>query len=392
MYNLGDRHGYYKIGNFKTYCISEIMDMSKIMPKTKRKHTWIYNDDFFSQYDWKQEPTESLDELYKNRAEQLRRDYDYLILYYSGGYDSTNVLYAFLDNNIPIDEIVIYYNRYDTVSHQYFELKDYTWEKVERIKKQYPKIKIRKIDYTDYFFKWDSIIDECNTGKRYIDHFGVHLSINRIITDVLHKYIDDWKQLLADKKKVAWITGYEKPCISYSASNNNWIFYFNDGSVQFDMSPTRQLIDDGTIGVREQFYWAPADLCAKIIIKQCHLITKVAEEYTKGGSVDVNIIPYTDIIPIDNIIINNSDTLILKILYPKLFNTDESFYNQPKVVNPIWGNRDQWYYNSDYPNSKKHWKIATDTFDKQHWKTFFNGNGIITDGFKKSTSKDYVFK
>jgi hypothetical protein len=44
-------------------------------------------------------------DLYKERAQQLRDSYDYLILAYSGGSDSDNMLKTFLYNNIKIDEI-----------------------------------------------------------------------------------------------------------------------------------------------------------------------------------------------------------------------------------------------------------------------------------------------
>jgi hypothetical protein len=61
----------------------------------------------FENIDWTKEPTKTLKQLYKERAEQLRTDYDYLIVYFSGGSDSITVVNSFLDNDIPIDEIVI---------------------------------------------------------------------------------------------------------------------------------------------------------------------------------------------------------------------------------------------------------------------------------------------
>lgn len=60
----------------------------------------------FDTVTWK-EPTESFKELCKQRAQQLRASYDYIILSFSGGSDSTTVLNAFLDNNIHIDEILM---------------------------------------------------------------------------------------------------------------------------------------------------------------------------------------------------------------------------------------------------------------------------------------------
>ena len=60
----------------------------------------------FDKFEWNKEPVDSWKEICKKRAQQLRDSYDYIILYYSGGSDTTTVLNAFLDNNIHIDEIV----------------------------------------------------------------------------------------------------------------------------------------------------------------------------------------------------------------------------------------------------------------------------------------------
>jgi hypothetical protein len=51
------------------------------------------------------EPDVSLAELYKTRALQLRESFDYLVLLYSGGADSHQVLMSFLNNGIFLDEV-----------------------------------------------------------------------------------------------------------------------------------------------------------------------------------------------------------------------------------------------------------------------------------------------
>jgi hypothetical protein len=66
-----------------------------------------YHDDIFASVDVTQLSKTPLSLLYKERAQQLRDSYDYLILYYSGGADSHNILRTFLDNNIKIDEICV---------------------------------------------------------------------------------------------------------------------------------------------------------------------------------------------------------------------------------------------------------------------------------------------
>lgn len=58
--------------------------------------------------DFKIEPEQSLDQLLKARAQELRDTYRYLRLWVSGGSDSMTALYAFVKNNIPVDEIVMH--------------------------------------------------------------------------------------------------------------------------------------------------------------------------------------------------------------------------------------------------------------------------------------------
>ena len=77
-HNLGD-NGYYEVGANRYHNkVQAILD-STITGKPMR---WVYLDEIFDHYDWTQEPTESLPELYAQRARQLREDYDYLILHF----------------------------------------------------------------------------------------------------------------------------------------------------------------------------------------------------------------------------------------------------------------------------------------------------------------------
>lgn len=83
--------------------------------KTTKKLTYHYNDDVFSSYDWTKEPEPEIgiDEFYRRRAQQLRDTYDYIILQYSGGPDSQNVLDTFLKYDIKLDEVVNF-NTYES--------------------------------------------------------------------------------------------------------------------------------------------------------------------------------------------------------------------------------------------------------------------------------------
>ena len=60
-----DKFGYYKIGNKKTYSKLEAIELHD---RTGVHPEWEFNSAEFSCYDWSKEPSESLGELYKNRA------------------------------------------------------------------------------------------------------------------------------------------------------------------------------------------------------------------------------------------------------------------------------------------------------------------------------------
>jgi hypothetical protein len=74
--------------------------------QTSADISWDFHQERFRKIDWWKEPELSLRDLYKIRAQQIRDEYDYVVVMFSGGADSTNVLHSFLSNNIHVDEII----------------------------------------------------------------------------------------------------------------------------------------------------------------------------------------------------------------------------------------------------------------------------------------------
>ena len=72
----------------------------------KKPIQWMFHQDIFSTYPWWIEPQETLDELYDKRARELREKYDYIMLSYSGGADSHNMLQSFIRQGLHVDEII----------------------------------------------------------------------------------------------------------------------------------------------------------------------------------------------------------------------------------------------------------------------------------------------
>ena len=108
------KNGYYIVG-------SKIF-RNKIyaMQEATRQHlkpadvTWAFNDNIYNNLDWKTPSGVGLLELYRMRAQQLREKYEYLILAFSGGGDSMQMLDSFVMNNIYPDEVVVHWARHQT--------------------------------------------------------------------------------------------------------------------------------------------------------------------------------------------------------------------------------------------------------------------------------------
>jgi hypothetical protein len=81
-----------------------------IYQRTLQHATVYFNwyEDSFASSNFFVEPCESLSELKRLRAQEIRDTYSYVRLWFSGGSDSTTALNAFVDNGIHIDEIVVY--------------------------------------------------------------------------------------------------------------------------------------------------------------------------------------------------------------------------------------------------------------------------------------------
>ena len=64
--------------------------------KLQKNFRLYYFDEVFSSIDWSIEPLNTLQYHYKQQAQRIRDEYDYVILCYSGGADSTNILETYV--------------------------------------------------------------------------------------------------------------------------------------------------------------------------------------------------------------------------------------------------------------------------------------------------------
>ena len=260
--------GYYKV-NDKIF--GNKFDAVMYAQQTGATLSWWFFDEQLNSLDWKKEPDLSLDELYKLRAQQIRNQYDYIVVFCSGGADSTNVIKTFINNNIKVDEIIALapmsglqnynFNRTDisennTISETKFAL----FPLLNDIASSNPNIKITINDFFEEMTSYkeeDWLFNSCgNIVTVLTSHF----------TDVYKfKHIDE---LIQKGKRIGLVYGTDKPLIRIGPEGQLSFVLIDAGVNYLNMPAERELpsVD------RVLFYWTP-DL-PEIMIKQSHVVAK----------------------------------------------------------------------------------------------------------------------
>lgn len=277
--DIKDRLGYYLVGWKKFYNKTLALIESK---KAGYKPLWIFNDSVYSSIDWTVPILESLDSIYERRAKQLRDQYDYLVLYYSGGSDSHNILCTFIKHNIFIDEIVMQIpeldrknlNGWDTSGRNvYGEIDAVASPQLQYLKNVLnPNTKIRYQDISKpalELLEKDNWFDLHPTGNLISITGGVaRQAVNMYDTTVL--------SLASAGKRACQIVGVDKPLVYFNGTD--YYAFFADNSAQH-CSPIELNRDYYEIFhnhfVTEFFYWTP-DM-PEIVVKQAQEIKKACE-------------------------------------------------------------------------------------------------------------------
>jgi hypothetical protein len=261
MHKLTHNHNAYYFSNGVT---TESKILALEYEKTlKQECNLFYYDHSYDNVNWKIEPPLSLNEYYVEQAKKIRDSYDYVILCYSGGIDSTNILETFHYNNIKLDKILsvgafsqdsyagddtnhngeIYHNVFPYI--QELGLKDI----------------FQVIDYTKIFFDLKTLsYAQTNT---WIEKSGNWFSPHHWVWNDIQNYAVPFEMR---NKKVAIIFGKDKPTLS--KDSKGMYFHFNDAATggYFMGKDNIDAIN---------FYWDPT--FPEILVKQLHIINR----YTK---------------------------------------------------------------------------------------------------------------
>ena len=223
-----------------------------------------FYDKEFSKVNWKIEPTETLEQLYYERARQIRDEYDYLILAYSGGVDSTNILESFYYNNLHLDEILVV----GAFSQDSFKGSDEN-HNGEIYKNVFPTLnqydlkntKITVKDYTETFYT-PEILSVYNSEYEKQKRLSNWYSFHQWWWADLDKFMDISKKDI----KIGIIFGVDKPYIS--KINEQIVTYFID-KIIFQYGYYNNYNEENNIK-RIFFYWHPQS--EKILRKQLHIL------------------------------------------------------------------------------------------------------------------------
>ena len=266
--SIKNQFGFYECDDFQTYSKLEVIEYANCSNKTP---VWNFNQDIYSSWDWLTEPTEDLWELYRQRAQQIRDRYDYVVVMFSGGADSSNVLDVFLRNGIKVDELASYHQLGGSKSSDNYmdsEVFKVAYPRAQKVIEEHPEIKCRMID-------WSSLVQELLNDPKEITEFpykqNKFLTPSNMCRHYLRNYVDDWRNIIASGKKLCLVWGANKPSMKTDSSGKNYYVYHDSN----DFLVPVQTQNENNIGYYDELFYNPGDTPI-IACKQSHLIKNAA--------------------------------------------------------------------------------------------------------------------
>jgi hypothetical protein len=330
-----DQFGFYTVGpDFKTY--SKLAAIEE-MARSGTHLDWNFNRAAFGSYNWTQEPAVPLAELYRQRAQQIRDSYDYVVVFYSGGADSWNILNTFISNDIKVDEIAHCWSlQGDNSYHSYFNEEIYrvAIPNTLRIQQQHPEINHRIIDISKII---NSMYLGRDTQFDFIYQSNSLLSPNGLARSYLREQVKDYANMIAAGKRVAFVWGTEKPRLVIK--DGKYVCQFVD---IFDNTVSSRLqslaVEQGYYD--ELFYWSPE--AVPIVIKQCHIVKQFLTTSEVGNPwLSQQPTPYGKTKRHSQWLTNDG---LHSLIYP---GWDVNTFTNGKNNQTVIGPRDQWFWSQN---------------------------------------------
>lgn len=351
------KHGYYLVDNtIKTFSKFEAW---KLSGNDHAKIQFIFNDDVFGTIDTTIEPEENIYELYRQRAQQLRKDYDYIVLIYSGGIDSHTILETFLDNNIHLNEICTFSNNDVEAKTSKFNQEVYN-----SVVPFIETLDLKKLGTKFRFLNVGQMILNQMADQFHFENFEYYNNVltawrTAVNSQVLKSKIDEHRKLTEDGKTVCYIWGYDKPKIEIK--NQQYCLTITD-AFSGGMGAKHYINHHLTGNQCSNFYDEAFYICRespKIPIKQGHMLAKLMSTMSKTDPR----IKKVDEIPIfgpyvkfncddPKAVLWLSKPAVDRCIYP---NALMSRFGDDKLYtgSTIFSKKDDWFYKSDHDNNTR---------------------------------------
>lgn len=373
MYTFANKGVYYCNNKPFHSKLSAILESNK----TGQQVHWDFHSNEFGKENWTLPSPRTLDELYKERAQQLRDNYDHLVLFYSGGVDSGYILKTFVENDIKLDEIFLFGAFEQEKKHfgrvGYSKEPGFYTREIEYIAKPLIKKLIQKQNIKVNVYDWEEDLLKAAHNGDWFWEAGCRFAPDVLMRSQFHNIFHEHNNMLHKGKKVGFIYGVDKPRL-----------YRDDTSIKFSFLDIILTIGNTNAnditGAEwendEYFFWNPN--FPDIPIKQAHM---VAEHLKLTGN--VNLIPH----------LNNHGgnfhtpelyKMINRIIYP---NWDHDLWQIKKPTGATYDENSAWFFDKTLPEFRM-WEDSLKDMERQLGSKWFNNNTFV-NGLRGHISELY---
>ena len=358
-------HGYYTVGNQIYLNKTEAIYKST---ETKQLAKWNFHEDVYGKIDWTIRPQGNLRDLYRERAQQIRDRYDYVVVHFSGGMDSWTVLNSFLSNGIHVDEVFTRWARDERKykdpdpnnkdeSNLGSEFEYAVVPVLEHIQKNFPKTNIVIDDFSDSL--QGELTEDLFFASNHYQSMPTFFRFNRKSEQELEQE--------RKNKTVGVVYGYDK--IRCTSINGDLYAYFSDCIGGTHLNPTRNV---------ELFYWTRE--MPEIAVLQAHSVKDFVKEHT--GFTDARVNPEKKLKYVDY------REIYQRSCYPD-YNLDT--FQVGKALGSLVWKSDAWIaqYNPEYYKS---WRWVTDQFFKTIDNQYLAKRNGMTVGLNLFNSPLYLIE
>lgn len=336
---------------------------------------WDYHDNIFKDHKWDLEPQLSLNDLYRDRALQLREAYDHLVLFYSGGVDSWNILNSFIKNKIKLDEIYMFgaFEAEEKENHILGVSREpgyYTREVLQTLPLVKKLVENKKIKLN--VFDWTRHIISAANDKDWFYTAGVRFDPTCMVRSKFHKIFREHNELVHRGKKVGFVYGVDKPRLL--RDDDNIYFAFLDVIMTTGTLPTNDIVGEYW-ETDEYFYWTPN--MPELAIKQSHVVVNWLKSQNS-----IHLIKH-----VNNLAAFHDEKYYKEVNFAIYPDWDSSIWQIKKPTGSTYNELSKWFIDSNL-ESKLKWESSLWELERLCGKRWFNKE-TVKEGLVGSISPLY---